>query len=304
MRFSDPRLQTALDAWRRHDDILERARADNTSFEERVSDARLARFEAMSADPDAPGDLDLQHVWYWKNHVRSGVPVSDTFASHLEPATLGPGPLEPFQPIVRIERLNAPLQDAGLTFDELRRALNDPQPSATVDMFLRVWNDGRDDRPAFAAWKDQVLEEVEADDWADRLRDRLGLAHYDPSERHIPVALMEYTVDDVTKEAARRGLTRAFTAPTVLDCEPWPYFFPAPKELAYGRAMPLYQLDDERQLLAEMLHTRLTYQRHHLIRVGEIKRRPGASDLKDLRNHHLLLLRFAAERLEFGEEMP
>jgi hypothetical protein len=165
-------------------------------------------------------------------------------------------------------------------------------------------NDARDDRPSFAAWKDQVLDEIAAPDWPDQLRDRLGLAHYDPADGPIPVALMQYTVRDVTIEAGRLGLPHAFTAPTVLDTGPWPWFFPAPRELDYGRAMPLVPYGDDNALLAEMLHIRLTYRRDHIVKLGEIRRRTGAPDLKELRNHHLVALQLAADRYDFGEEIP
>lgn len=303
MRFTDSTLQAGLETWRRATDVRERATADNMWFEERVSPPRLAAFEEQVNSPDAPDHLPDRQSWYWKRFVRYGEPTPDTFAADLEPARLGPGPLEPFQPIVRLEDLRTPLHDQGLALVDLESARRENQ-TAVLDRFLASWNDVRDARPAFAAWKDQVLDEVAAPDWPDRLRDRLGLAHYDPTAGPIPVVLMQYTVQDVLDEAASLGLPHAFTAPTVLDSAPWPYFFPAPKELPYGRAMPLAPTGDDNQLLAEMLHIRLTYTRDHILDFGEIRRRPGAFDLRNLRNHHLMALQLASDRYDFGEEIP
>ena len=115
---------------------------------------------------------------------------------------------------------------------------------------------------------------------------------------------MEYSVREVIAEASSQGCTQPFAAPTVLDCGPWPWFFPAPKELAYGRAMPLTPMGSDDQLLAEMLHFRLTYRRAHIVKLGLIRRPLGEPNLKELRNHHLLALQLASDRYDFGEEMP
>jgi hypothetical protein len=304
MRFNDPILQSALEAWRRDPDVRERACADNTQFEERVSAVRLAAFEDLVAThPAAPATLTDQQSWYWKAFVRVGYPVPDTFLSELEPARLGPDGLDPFQPILRLEDLSTPLDDAGLTFADLQAALATAQ-NDVVQKFLDEWNRNRDFRPAFAAWEDQLLDEVSAPDWPDRLRDRMGLGHYNPAAgTSVPVALMRYTVHDIETEATAMGLRHAFAAPTVLDTGPWPYFFPAPAELPYGRAMPLIVLTDHNQLLAEMLHTRLTYRRGHLLKIGEIRQPLGAPDLKALRNSHLMALQLASDRYDFGEEI-
>jgi len=304
MRFHNARLQAELTSWRSQASVVERSKADNGWFEERVSAARLARFENFVPAPDVSEGLDYRLVDYWKTHVRNGNPLPDTFHPDLEPASLAPG-LEPFQPIIRVEDLRTPLANAGLSFEELQASLADPQRRPTIENFLSIWNDDRDTRPVFAAWKDQLYEEIDAEDWPERLRDRLGLAHYDPTDgRDIHVALMEYTVDDVMKDTAALNLPVVFTAPTVLDCKPWPYFFPSPQELPYGRAMALYHVDDERRLLAEMLHPKLTYRFHHISKLGMVRRRPVTPDLKELRNRHLLALQVASVREDFGEAIP
>jgi hypothetical protein len=115
---------------------------------------------------------------------------------------------------------------------------------------------------------------------------------------------MEYQVQDVFETARIAGSTHAFTAPTFLDSRAGPHFFPAPRSLPYGRVMSLLPIANDDDLLAEMLHLRLTYRRDHIARLGIITRPPVPHDLKELRNHHLVALQLASDRYDFGEEIP
>jgi hypothetical protein len=313
MRFLDPTLQAALEAWRGETgtasaeaDIVSRAEADNIWFEERVSLERQQVFENAAAGASTADALRQRHTDYWKTRVTVTEDTPDTFVTALNPADLGSQVIDEYQTIVRLEALRRPLEKWSLSFKELENA-HRRGDAPVLQHFLDVWNDSniRDHRPAFAAWKDEVLSELAVPDWPDQLRDRLGLAHYTPaSDGPIAVALMEYTVREVKAEAVRQGLPICLTAPTVLDSGPWPHFFPAPRDLPYGRAMSLDPVDDEKRLLAEMLHTRLTYLPRHIARIGHIMRPPAPRELKDLRNRHLLAVQVASGRADFGEEIP
>jgi hypothetical protein len=174
-----------------------------------------------------------------------------------------------------------------------------------INLFLRNWDHSlRDWRPCFAAFKDEVLDDLREADWPDRLRNRLGLAHYDGVAGPVPVALMEYSVGEVIAAATGFGSSCALTAPTVLDTKPWPHFFPAPTKLCCGRAMPLFEVRDDSEMLAELLHFRLSYRWHHIAHLGEITTSPAGYDLKSLRNHHLAALQMASDCYDFGEEIP
>jgi len=107
-------------------------------------------------------------------------------------------------------------------------------------------------------------------------------------------------VAEVRAEATGFGVSAAFTAPTVLDSGPWPYFFPAPPELRCGRTMALYEVQDDKELLAEILHFRIAYKREYLVRLDEIRTPPNAYELRGLRNHHLLALHVASGRDDYG----
>ena len=304
MRFNDAQLQDALTKWRDLKDVKERSAADNIWFEQRVSGARRKVFEDEAVGAADPTSLRKTHADYWSEFVRVDEgDIPHTFEATLSPADLGT--IDEMQKIVRIEGLTRPLAKHGIAFDRLREAVTNNE-TAVIDGFLKTWNTSsiRDGRPAFAAFKDEVLDDLGKPEWPARLRDRLGLAHYDCVAGPIPIALMEYTVAEVGSVAASFAGSSAFTAPTVFDSGPWPFFFPAPQELSCGRTMALYEVQDDKELLAEILHFRIAYKRAHLVRLDEIRTPPAAFDLRALRNHHLLALHVACGRDDFGEKIP
>jgi hypothetical protein len=301
MQFSNPQRELALHAWRGDPAPHQRASADNVTFEECISPARWQRFEAIAPDTPSPAALARWQTDYCATYVQTDNP--DSFRDDLDPARLVPGSLDTHQRIARLERVPAVvLNEAGLSFEDLRRAFH-ARDAAVLDAVLQLWNARRDGRPAFAAWKDELIDDLRVLDWADRVRDRLGLAHHNPDPaRPIPVILMEYDVASVLRAAASQGTRHAFVCPTVVDSPPWPWFFPSPAGLAYGRTMNIGT--GSPILAAEFLHVRMTYTRDHIARLGEITRPVAPEDLRGLRNRHLAALRTAARRPDFGEDMP
>jgi hypothetical protein len=309
MLFKSAPIQFALGQWRNMTDMVERSAADNIWFEQRVSDERQRCFEEVADGCDGPVSLRKALVDHWNEFIRVDDGIPHTFLPSLIPASFGP--LDMRQRIVRIESLIRPLEAYGLSrgheqdFSRLRQAF-ERNETELIDGFVTVWNESsqRDWRPAFATFKDEVLEDLKCPEWPSLLRDRLGLAHYDCAGGPIPIALMEYSVGDVVDAAMRAKTSISITVPTVLDSVPWPYFFPSPVDLSCGRAMTLYEVDDDRDLLAEILHFRIAYRREHLVRLDEIRDPPRRCELKVLRNHHLLALRLASGDRSYGEEMP
>lgn len=300
MRFSADHLNDEIGSRRQGADPETRAELDNLLFEERVNEARRQAFEAAISDVSSWDDLRDHHIRYCKAfiYVDEGL-FPHTFVPGFAVRDLSGGDEERL--LVRVERLARPLTASDMTFAELSDAL-DKGKHATVDRFLRIWNElpARDWRPVFATPKLSVADDLAQPDWPDRLRDRLGLAHFGLE----PVALMEYRVKEVVAEAKRRNAPCAITAPTVLDCEPCPWYFPAPNELDCGRTMALIPVDSDGDLVVELLHVRITYGRAHLTRVGEIRAPMRPIALATLRNHHLTALRLASRCYDFGEEMP
>jgi len=302
MRFEDARLERAITEWRAAARAATRAMLDNYCFEERASDKRREAFEQYALTAGALEELLRAHSNYWSDFVRVDQDIPHTFASEFKPADLGA--LDPAQWIVRVESLLRPLNKFGITFDELNAAFIGNQTDF-LDNFLRTWNNSniRDWRPTFAVFYDEVADDCDIDEWPHRLRDRLGLAHYSGPDR-TPIALMKYTAQDVADAAKASKSVCSFTVPTVFDSSPWPFFFPAPHELSAGRAMPLFEVDDDKHLLAEILHFRVEYKRAHITKLGQIQLPPNPYSVAGLRNHHLLALRLAADRYNFGQEIP
>ena len=301
---------------RRHSrsaDTVVAAVADNCRFDERASTVRWERFEAMLPGPTTGPDSIDWPDWTETNRLyldrycnvpSTGVP--DAFHDVNRDAWLDGLAEEQF--VVRIEDLTRALGRSALSLPELRDLLQraedgESDASRTVDLFFEAWNQSRDARPAFAAFHDEVQEEADDDDWPHALRDRLGLGHYRPGgHTPIAVALMRYSLAEVFSAGTGRGLPAACALPTVLDGGMHEFFFPVPREHPYGATVHLqpYRADT---LTAEIVHCRIDYKREHLFRLGEITRPclVHGGELRDARDLHLLALREACGRANFGE---
>ena len=294
-------------------DTIEAAKADNCRFDERAGDGRWQRFEgllsALVADRGAVGwqdwtEADQLHLDRYCNVPRPSVP--DAFLEINRSAWLGG--LSDNQTLIRIEALNRPLQNSGLELDDLNDLLQradrgDDDADRAVRSFFDAWNQRRDARPAFAAFYDEVQQEVDDDDWPHALRDRLGLGHYGyAGGAALPVALMRYSLADVYLAQGQGRLSSACALPTVLDGGMHEFFFPVPREHPYGATVHL-QPDRADTLTAEIVHCRIDYQREHLYRLGTITRPHRLDDgqLREARDLHLLALREACGRGDFGE---
>jgi hypothetical protein len=111
-----------------------RSVADNIWFEQRVSAARQAAFEAEAIGAAEPTSLRKAHADYWSEFMRVDAgDVPQTFDSALAPADLGA--IDEMQKIVRIEGLDRALNKHGMTFERLRRAVTNGE-TAVVDGFL------------------------------------------------------------------------------------------------------------------------------------------------------------------------
>ncbi len=275
-------------------------------FEERLDRQRLDVFEGTLKGIGA-GYSDLRHQLsdFVETYVEVDAPdIPMTFGNQNRGASMAT--ISPEQKLLRVEDITGHLTNAGLAFADLEGSLSstDPEKSAMLDDFFNKWNRARDNRPTFAAFKDQLLTEIGDPDWTHKLRDRLGLAHYDAAGGPLVVALMEYTVEEVLEESARSSdIEHPFCIPTFLDFGPSGQFFPTPKELPAGAPMALFEILSDEDLIAEVLHPRLTYHRHHIAKIGEITSNVSPIDFGTMRNSHLAALQVAAVRDDFGMEL-
>jgi hypothetical protein len=162
-------------------------------------------------------------------------------------------------------------------------------------------------RPRFAAFAQEMQDEIDDPNWAERLRDRLGLAHLPPPSNAFgpyPVVLMRYKVGEVADRAAHAGADHALALPTALDAEPYEIFHPAPKSDTYGRTLNLAGCGDECDRLAsEVLHLRLDYKPSHIWKVGAITTRADTSPerVAQMRREHLFCLQYLSGNGDFGK---
>ena len=172
---------------------------------------------------------------------------------------------------------------------------------------VKRWNSERDKRPMFATTELEVEDVINDDssDWAEQLRDRLGLGHHSPMGSPIEIVLMRYTVQDVLDSLAGEGYP---AIPTVLDSGMSPYFFPSPipkhNNPYYGHTVNLTHVDNDNNYTigVELLHPRIDYKPEHFFKMGVIAR-PFEMPLERARRFHLPWLRIRSERDDFGAHL-
>lgn len=320
MTPSHPALNALLDDMLRFDDIVLRARAENFRFEERVSRERQRGYETGHGPSGHTYEAWLEsHQDYLQELVYTALPETflavngDAALPAAVSSELGEG-----QYLIRVESLDYALQDtkAGSLAD-LEQALaiyNNQRRDANVSggdakaLLQEVCRSLNHNpfavRPRFAAFAQELMEDIDASDWPLRLRDRLGLAHLPPTNSFgpHPVGLMRYTVGEVAEHARNLSAKHPLAVPTVLDAEPYEIFHPSVREQNYGRTLNLAGAGDCERLASEVLHLRMDYSPKHIWKVGAITARADTSPerLARLRSDHLACLQLLSNRDDFG----
>ncbi|MCY2990160.1 MAG: hypothetical protein NTY19_20140 [Planctomycetota bacterium] len=189
-------------------------------------------------------------------------------------------------------------------FEFGQQLLADPRPDNPArDELSRILDDAYfdprcDHRPLFAAFYEDFLDDLRgpADaSWPNRIRDRLGLYHYNQWQSSWPrrVLLFRYPVRDIPRRS-RESDRRPIAVPTVADQRFSEAFCPAPREVARGRTVNL-EINTSREPAREVLHPFMPMQVEYLFRVGRVTQ-PVPEDLAPARRDHLIWLRLLAER--------
>jgi hypothetical protein len=317
---SHPTLSRLLDDLFRSSDIVLRARAENFRFEERVSRERQGRYEAEHGPAGSSYEDWLEsHKDYLEGFVYTALP--ETFHSVNSeaalPATVA-SELGEEQMLIRVESLDyalgetkigslANLEDILAIYNNQRHDpnLTAGDAKALIQEVCRSLNQNPYAvRPRFAAFAQELAEDIDAPNWPLRLRDRLGLAHLPPTNAYgpHPVVLMRYTVRDVATHARKLNANHPLAVPTVLDAEPYEIFHPSPREQNYGRTLNLAGAGDCDRLASEVLHLRIDYAPSNIWKVGAITARADTSPgrLARLRSDHLACLQLLSNRDDFG----
>ena len=287
------------------------APADYYILDERVPDAREDDFLGLSGFASAVHDKDSwfkQHVDYAKDRVALPA-ISGTFTAINRPNWLG---LSPDWDVVRVETLyglagrakarGSDVEEAevnDLIHDMLRAreagTTLDPFKEARLEKWLRNVNSGSDRRPAFVAPFAEVEDILTQPDWANRLRDALGLGHIKPwAGNPMIVVLMQYNL--VRVHNSHIGKPAWAASPTVLDDVPGqmpnPCFFPAPKKASadgYGYTVDL--TIPWNAFRKEFLHSHIAYTLADIRRIGEVTTDVPLSRIADARKDHRELLK-------------
>ena len=164
------------------------------------------------------------------------------------------------------------------------------------EAILEEWDRSLDLRPVWATfWEDvkTIFGNSPTDDnsdWPDKLRDWVGLYHFDPAKRgrEIPLFVFRYSVRDLPRLKGGRD-SRPLAVPTVLDGRFSEAFCPSPKGQPSGHVVGLGADDDV--LRREVLHPALPFRAKNLFRAG-IVTRPVPVDLTAARRKHLDNLRY------------
>ncbi len=208
-------------------------------------------------------------------------------------------------PLQELETAAAPLSTAKLAEVAVRAASGESEDVRLFDAILSQWATCLQLRPAFAAfWEDLKVHfgetpEQDDPDWADAIRDRLGLLHLDPPSRRpegIPVLAFRYKVREIPRRVGMKN-SRPLVVPTVLDTCFNVAFCPGPRNQRGGRTVDLSaKLEPP---CREVLHPFFPFRAKHLFRFGTV-RAPVPEKLEDARFAHILYLRESSTRDDFA----
>jgi len=275
----------------------ERAIAENFILEERLTEAReesYANYITSTQNLDSWNKGHENYV-FSKINIHQGQGTPETFTDLNNPNLLSE--IDEDQFLVRVENLDEVAKrlksdyDINLLSDFFIKFLEDSQdPEAidTVEEFLSGYNKYRDLRPTFVGFWDEVKDLLNGNDdrWANKLRDRFGLRHFDPANGSpIPVLLLRYRVADVV---ATKPEERSFAAiPTVLDSSMSPFFFPTPQGWTEGQTLDLRPgTENDYAFNCEILHQYIEYKPSYVYRLGWITESPGKT-FEEARRIHL-----------------
>nr|VFK62710.1 MAG: hypothetical protein BECKUNK1418G_GA0071005_102623 [Candidatus Kentron sp. UNK]VFK70580.1 MAG: hypothetical protein BECKUNK1418H_GA0071006_103223 [Candidatus Kentron sp. UNK] len=177
-----------------------------------------------------------------------------------------------------------------------------------LDGLLGQFAGNRDWRPVFSGvWSDLAdvfgeTPEEDPPDWADDLRDRLGLCDCDPRQSEsLGILVFRYPIQAVPRLSTLGDRARPLTIPCVLDGVFSHAFLPSPSESDTGHTMDLTDARPCGKLIREVLHPAMRLQTKYLFRVGAITRPVDPNALGMQRGLHLTCLRERFERPEYGQ---
>jgi len=278
------------------DETEKRCIAENFILEERLPELREDSYEGFIKDPAS------EHHWFdgHRNYIEENIYIEgsdnpgpesfpETFAAINSANFLD---LQQEQQVIRLENGSALARFLGLTENHIMDNLSDYLKDRTdrhnqyiINQLFSTWNRKRDSRPIFAGFWGEVKDlfidgegnELNENNWPNRLRDRLGMGHIDPvNGAPVPVLLFRYRLNEVP--ALESAFRKNAAVPTILDGAVTPYFCPTPANSDYqGQTLDLTPGEMKNVMNCEILHPYIEYRPEHLYRIGWISDRPGKS---------------------------
>ena len=283
--------------------------ARNFRLDEGVASERATTYRGVVQEPTWK-DWPTAHRQYLERHVewtRGRIPpllvdpasgdTPDTFGAHCLTAEFGQ--MSSRTSLVRVTTPWHVAHEARVPPSDVTRALTRP---GALEAILWMANAKRERLPEFVAIWDDVADLLPPDaaaapsDWANQLRDRLGLSHYAVTNgRPQEVLVFVFPVSRVPKWMGSTGY-RALAIPTVLDARFFPAFCPAPMGTRAGRIVDLsVRLEEpKRELLVPPVRVRES----DLFRTGEITE--PAPALTEPRVAHLMMVRDEYDRPDYA----
>jgi hypothetical protein len=258
-------------------------------LDERPSSARIQAYGKGLDELDEADEWYVHHESFLDRHVR-GASVSRTGRVLMRsdaPETFVVDPqFAPYSHVfggldlVRVVRADTVARLCARSTDEIIDKLSD---KPVLEAILEEVNERRDCRPTFAGFYEDVatlLPENELDapsDWADQLRDVLGLWQHVPLPgSSLPILVFRYSVEEVVR---LQGMAhdRPLTVPTVLDIDQFEAFCPAPLAIPVGRLVDLAG-GLNREPAGEVLHPGMPFIAEQFFRLGNIRSEPSSLD--------------------------
>ncbi|MBW1614998.1 MAG: hypothetical protein JRJ49_00395 [Deltaproteobacteria bacterium] len=278
--------------------------AENFILEERLQKKREEVYsEFIKDDSEKFGDWQFEHENYLHRKIyieqnKNKRPETFTKINYINFLNQ----IDKNQYLVRLENLNGAIsltdfkdEEAEL-FNILNKISETGKPPSennrekTLHDFLNSWNLKRDKRPIFAGFWGEIknIFDNQNKNWANLLRDRLGLGHYAPETgENIPVLLLRYRVSEVLSYQKKNG----FSIPTVLDSGFSEFFFPTSSSSEEGQTLNLSATKESAYYFnKEILHSFIEYKDTHIYRIGEIDS-SSAEKCENIRGFHLNLLK-------------
>lgn len=293
-------------------DAEERAKIENFLWDERPQAAVTKYATALRDEPVADlDDWQGRHSGFLETEIfvsRGAPELPLTFQQINDINRLRA--IDPNLYLVRVEMAAWPCKLVDRSFPDLEKAVSGNM-SGELAGFAESWNAGRDRRPMFATTYLEVEDILDSDapDWAERLRDRLGLGYLDPGVSGAPVEIvvMRYTVGEVLDSV--KGGKGHPAVPTLLDGTLNPHFFPTPFPSNDGEPgadwrghtlnlTPGVNANNYR-MGVELLHPAIDYLPEHFFRTGIIAQ-PVGIPLDVARSFHLPWLQLNYGRDDFG----